>query len=161
MRESLPAEGTHLAHAGDEMAISEFRPNKTGAAVLALLAGISCGRLVDPPLPADAALFVPPPVYARWWAMVEECSGLRGSLDKIQWYSAPEELSNPDNSGDRVEAYWSRASNRIVLSRNRTIDGAVVRHENAARPGTLWGTPEAQIPSGLRWGRFVPRCVRP
>lgn len=111
------------------MAISEFRPNKTGAAILALVAGISCGRLVDPPLPADAELFVPPPVYTRWWAMVEECSGVRGSLDKIQWYSAPEQLSNPDNSGDRVEGYWSRASNRIVLSRNRTIDGAVVRHE--------------------------------
>jgi hypothetical protein len=110
------------------MAIPEFRP-KTRAGILALLAGISCGRLVDPPLPADARLFVPPPVYSRWWAMVEECSGLRGSLDKVQWYSAPEELSNPDNSGDRVEGYWSRASNRIVLSRNRTIDGAVVRHE--------------------------------
>jgi hypothetical protein len=111
------------------MSLSEFRPNKTGAAIFALVAGISCGRLVDPPLPPDAELFVPPPVYARWWAMVEECSGIRGSLDKIQWYSAPEELSNPDNSGDRVEGYWSRASNRIVLSRNRTIDGAVVRHE--------------------------------
>jgi len=61
--------------------------------------------------------------------MVEECSGRRGSLERIQWYSAVEELSNPDNSGDRVEGYWSRASNRIVLNRNRTIDGPVVRHE--------------------------------
>jgi len=108
---------------------SLFRPNKTRAGILALVAGISCGRLVDPPLPADAQLFVPPPVYAHWWAMVEECSGRRGSLERIQWYSAAEGLSNPDNSGDRVEGYWSRASNRIVLSRNRTIDGSVVRHE--------------------------------
>ena len=111
------------------MNISEFRPTKTGAGILALVTGLSCGRLVDPPLPADAQLFVPPPVYSRWWTMVEECSGLRGSLQKIQWYSAPEAMSNPDNSGDRVEGYWSRASNRIVLSSNRTIDGAVVRHE--------------------------------
>jgi hypothetical protein len=111
------------------MAISAFRPTKTRPAILALVAGISCGRLVDPPLPADAHRFVAPPVYTRWWAMVEECSGLRGSLQGVEWYSAPEELSNPDNSGDRVEGYWSRASNRIVLSRNRTIDGAVVRHE--------------------------------
>ena len=111
------------------MALSAFRPTKTRAGILALVAGISCGRLVDPPLPADAELFVPPPVYSRWWTMVEECSGLRGSLSSIQWYSAPEQMLTPDKTGDRIEGYWSRASNRIVLSSNRIIDGAVVRHE--------------------------------
>jgi hypothetical protein len=99
------------------------------SAILALVAGISCGHLVDPPLPATAELFVPPSVYARWWTMVEECSGLRGSLENIQWYSAPEQLWNPANSSDPVEGYWSRASNRIVLNANDTLDGGTVRHE--------------------------------
>jgi hypothetical protein len=96
---------------------------------VAFVAGISCGHLVDPPLPADATQFAPPPVYTRWWAMVEECSGLTGSLDNVQWYSAPEQLFDPNNSGEPVEGYWSAATNRIVLSSNDTIDGSTVRHE--------------------------------
>jgi hypothetical protein len=99
------------------------------AAILAFVAGISCGHLVDPPLPPDAALLVPPPVYAGWWAMVEECSGLQGSLGDIQWYAVPRQLWNPANNNDRVEGYWSQASNRIVLNSDHTIDGGVVRHE--------------------------------
>ena len=96
---------------------------------VAFVAGIACGRLVDPPLPPDATQFVPPPVYTRWWAMVEQCSGLTGSLDNVHWYSASEQLFNPNNSGEPVEGYWSAATNRIVLNSNDTIDGSTVRHE--------------------------------
>jgi hypothetical protein len=61
--------------------------------------------------------------------MVEQCSGLSGSLNSVQWYSTPEQLWNPNNSTDPVEGYWSLASNRIVLNSNDTIDGPTVRHE--------------------------------
>ena len=106
-----------------------FRVNRFCLAILAFAAGISCGQLTDPPLPVDAQLFVPPPVYARWWDMVESCSGLRGSLDQIQWYATAGPLSDPNNSNDLIIGYWSRASNRVVLVSDDTVDGATVRHE--------------------------------
>ena len=106
-----------------------FHTRAARAAMLALVGGIACGHLVDPPLPIDAEPFSPPPVYARWWSMVESCSGIKSSLDAIQWYAAPGPLTNPDNASESINGYWSAASNRILLDFNDTINGGVVRHE--------------------------------
>ena len=102
---------------------------RIAVAILALVAGISCGSLTDPALPPDAVAFVAPPVYARWWSMMEACSGLHGSLNQIQWYATPGPLQNPENAEEYIEGYWSRAGNRIVLISNDTVDGGTVRHE--------------------------------
>ena len=67
--------------------------------LLVLVAGISCGHLTDPPLPANAQVLIPPPVYAKWWGMVESCSGLSGSLENIQWYSTTSLLRDPNGNG--------------------------------------------------------------
>jgi len=99
------------------------------AVIVGLVACMSCDYLVDPPLPPDAARFVPPPVYARWWAMVESCSGFNRPLADVEWYSTPGRLTNPNNSERAVEGYYSLASNRIVLQSNDTIAGGTVRHE--------------------------------
>ena len=99
------------------------------APLLALVAGIACGHLTDPPLPENAALFAPPPVYAKWWAMVESCSGLGGSLENVQWYSTTSRLRDPNDNDEAIAGYWSLAGNRIVLFANDTIAGAIVRHE--------------------------------
>ena len=108
-----------------------LRANRNAArsVFVALVACISCDYLVDPPLPPDAARFVPPGVYARWWAMVESCSGFSRPLGDVEWYSAPGQLTNPSNSREAVEGYYSRASNRIVLLSRNTIAGGTVRHE--------------------------------
>lgn len=103
--------------------------NPARASILAFAAITSCRHLTDPPLPMNAEPFAPHPVYARWWSMVESCSGLKGSLDAVQWYAAPGPLRNPDNGAEPINGYWSLASNRIVLDLNNTIDGQVVRHE--------------------------------
>jgi len=103
--------------------------NLSRSSVLALVGGLACGHLTDPLLQADAELFVPPPVYTRWWAMVEACSGLIRPLANVQWYAARGVLLNPDGGGEQVGGYYSLASNRIVLAGNETIDGSVVRHE--------------------------------
>jgi hypothetical protein len=121
-------------HRSHDNMIESLRPRlsqvrRFGSAILAFAAGISCGQLTDPPLPIDAELFVPPPVYATWWKMVESCSGFHGSLDQIQWYATAGPLRDPQNSDDPIVGYWSRASNRIVLVRDDTVEGAVVRHE--------------------------------
>ena len=99
------------------------------ALLLALVAGLSCGRLTDPPLPANAQLLIPPPVYAVWWAMVESCSGVSGSLENIQWYSTTSLLRDPNDNDETIAGYWSLAGNRIVLFANDTIAGDIVRHE--------------------------------
>jgi hypothetical protein len=61
--------------------------------------------------------------------MVESCSGLHGSLDQIQWYATAGPLRDPQHGDDLIVGYWSRASNRIVLVRDDTAEGRVVRHE--------------------------------
>jgi hypothetical protein len=96
--------------------------------MLPLIAGIACSYVKDPPLPPGAEPFVPPPVYARWWEMVESCSRVERPLDEVKWYAVPGTLRDP-HSGEVIEGYHSLASNRIVLRGNATLDGSGVRHE--------------------------------
>lgn len=67
-------------------------------------------------------------MYALWWEMVEECSGITRPLDAVSWYAtsngAPVVLD-----GKVVNGYWSAATNRIVLRGLETLHGEIVRHE--------------------------------
>jgi hypothetical protein len=93
-----------------------------------LLSALACSSIVDPVLDPRAVPFQPPPVYARWWSMVEKCSGLQGSLSDVSWYQVPGS-ETVRYSGDEVAGYWAYASNRIVLAGESMLDGLVVRHE--------------------------------
>jgi hypothetical protein len=95
---------------------------------LLLAAGAACRTLVDPPLPGTAQQFAPPPVYSRWWAMTESCSGLTGSLARVTWYTVPGSTFVPLED-IRVVGYWSQRSNRIVIAEMDILNGAAVRHE--------------------------------
>ena len=95
---------------------------------IAALMLAACRDLVDPPLPATAERFTPPPVYARWWAMTEACSGMSGRLDAIRWHVVPG-VSTFESRGLLVNGYWSAGSNQIVLSGTARLDGPTVRHE--------------------------------
>lgn len=97
-------------------------------ALAAIVILASCDRIVDPPLPATAASFVPPPVYAKWWAMTTTCSGISGSLDNISWYVVPG-VTQFKLDKETVSAYWTEASNSIVVADSSVLDGSVVRHE--------------------------------
>lgn len=97
--------------------------------LLALVAGVACGHLTDPPLPGNALVFHPPGVFAKWWSMVESCSGLTGSMESIQWYSTLGDLRDPNDDDASIAGYWSLAGNRVVLTTSDTIAGGVVRHE--------------------------------
>ena len=92
-----------------------------------LLSIVSCTRIVDPVLDSGAQQFERPLVYARWWSLVESCSGIQGSLAAITWYQVPGSSVNLD--GKDVSGYWSRASNSIVLASDEVLGGAIVRHE--------------------------------
>ena len=106
-----------------------MRVLKAHRLLFALVAGMSCGHLTDPQLPVDALVFDPPGVYAKWWAMVESCSGLSGSQENVHWYSTLSELHDPNDNDAAIAGYWSLAGNRVVLQTIDTIAGGVVRHE--------------------------------
>lgn len=95
---------------------------------LALVGGLACGHLVDPPLPPEATRFVAPAVYTSWWSMVEACSGISRPLANVEWYAAPY-VRDPDNPDELINGYFSLAGNRIVVSDNDTLDGSTIRHE--------------------------------
>lgn len=127
---------------------------------LALVAGMACGHLTDPPLQSDAEPFVPPVAYARWWSMVEECSGISRPLAKVQWFAVRGVLLDPEGGGEQVGGYYSLASNRIVLAGNDTIDGGLVRHEMLHALLRVKGHPRAEFLQGC--GGIVacgPDCV--
>src|SRR5688500_9835448 len=89
----------------------------------------ACGdNVVDPRLPAGAVQFTPPTCYSTWWEMTKSCSGRSGSLDDVTWYQVPAGVSL-ELDGESVSAYWSAASNRIVISASVRDDGHVIRHE--------------------------------
>jgi len=85
-------------------------------------------HIVDPALPSTAIAFVPPPVYAKWWATTESCSGVTGSLASVTWYVVPG-VSEFQLKRETVSGYWTEASNTIVIADSSQFDGSVVRHE--------------------------------
>ena len=89
----------------------------------------ACRSPVDPALPQGAQAMIPPPVYTTWWAMTEACSGLHGSLDRVEWYQIPNSATVPYPEVTDATGYWSFASDRIVLAGRSVLDGGAVRHE--------------------------------
>ena len=87
----------------------------------------SCEHLVDPPLPAGAVRFTPPPVYSVWWEMTKSCSGINRSLESVDWYEAGG--NGFSINGELVSAYWSAAGNQIILHSSVVRNGQIVRHE--------------------------------
>jgi hypothetical protein len=108
------------------MPLNSVRLRRTIA--LLLIVAPACTKIVDPVLDPRAEAFSIPPVYARWWSMVESCSGLTGSMEAVSWYQVPNSETVADGE-DEVSAYWSPASNRIVLAGKLTLVGSIVRHE--------------------------------
>jgi len=88
----------------------------------------ACDRIVDPPLPTTAVAFVPPPVYARWWALTTTCAGISRPLAEVSWYVVPG-VTQFNLRHETVSAYWTQGSNSIVIADSSVLDGSVVRHE--------------------------------
>lgn len=110
---------------------SAARPVVVAAAYAFALAGPlgpgAC-RDVTAPLPAGATRFTPPPAYARWWALTQECAGLRGNFAAYSWYVVPGDRV-PDAGYENVAAYTDVFARRIVIASYWRNDGGTVRHE--------------------------------
>ena len=91
---------------------------------LATWACSACG-ITGPSLPANAVRFNPPAVFAKWWALTEQCSGKSRPLESLTWYTAPVVTVGRE----RYAGYYDPASNRIVLQANWVPYGDLVRHE--------------------------------
>jgi hypothetical protein len=93
---------------------------------------ILCGVLVAcwerATLPDNAVPFDPPPVYAHWWAMAEQCSGLTAPMGAVSWYQVPG-VSQFSVRGAPAAGEWLTTGNRIVLADSASRDGGTVRHE--------------------------------
>lgn len=99
---------------------------------LGLLLLLACGTGPEdpPPLPAGAVHFVPGPSYAGYWAEMEACSGLAGSLAAVTWYYVPGFDPFPAPGLDQtVLGYWHGSDNRIVLLQYVADPPALIRHE--------------------------------
>lgn len=88
-----------------------------------------CRDAVAPfPLPTSAERFAPPPVFARWWPLVEGCSGRTGDFAVWAWYQVPAGALRAAGLGN-AEAYTDVAAHRVVLTAGVEKIGSAVRHE--------------------------------
>ena len=99
-----------------------------GVALFALAVSLSC-EFPTAPLPEGAVPYAPnPESVANWWQQVEECSGLRGNLAKINFYIVPESQSFTWE-GRQVIGLWMERDSRIVLASAYAFRDRNVRHE--------------------------------
>jgi hypothetical protein len=125
--------------------MNSFRVLGVSTFLAASVALLACGGgIVDAPLPPDAQLFSPPPVYTTWWNLTQSCSGISGALGSISWYDAGASLKNPQ-TGEGLAGYWDGASHSIVLTHASTVDGPTVRHEMLHALLNRRGHPRAQF----------------
>lgn len=81
------------------------------------------------PLPAGALPYSPnPELTTNWWRQVEECSGMRGDLSRINFYLIPD-ASTFQWEGREVIGLWMERDSRIVLAGAFAFREANVRHE--------------------------------
>lgn len=94
--------------------------------------GLGACRDATAPLPVAAIRFAPPPIYARWWALTEACSGRSSDFATYAWYVVPWHAlgSAPGgHDGTYVAGYADPFGRRVVLDSAWQDDGGVVRHE--------------------------------
>jgi hypothetical protein len=80
------------------------------------------------PLPGGAVRFDPPAVYARWWALVEACSGRQSDFNSWTWYRVP--INAWRAAGyQNFAAYTNVLGHRIVMEEGVESEGVIIRHE--------------------------------
>jgi hypothetical protein len=113
------------------------------ARIALLFLGASCTSPTEPPLPAGAHAFTPPPVYATWWRMTEQCAHSVRPMSRVSWVEAPPNVQLLPNEGKDIAGYYSIVSNTIVLDSAFALRGDLVRHEMLHALLRLPGHPRA------------------
>ena len=50
--------------------------------------------------PPGATVLTPPPVFTRWWAMTEACSGITRDMSAVTWYVT---TGSPSSKPERID----------------------------------------------------------
>ncbi len=94
--------------------------------------GLTACGVTDPSstLPLGAEPLVAPSNYLSWFGETEQCSGLSGQFDRIQFYVVPGVTSFETEIGPTF-GLWSRigGTDRIILAGAQVGEEMVVRHE--------------------------------
>lgn len=93
------------------------------------LALLLCSCELFSSLPGGAERFDPPAIYREWWSFTEECSGITGDYDRVNWYRIPGDSSFPVGNGSDANAAWDHDGNRIIIAGSAVFAGDLVRHE--------------------------------
>jgi hypothetical protein len=95
----------------------------------ALLLG-GCNYEPTPALPDGAVAFTAPMEYVAWWDKTSACSGLSGSLARVEWYVVPGAATFSTDQGEKVGIRVKTGDRvQIVLAGQYQNHEMVVRHE--------------------------------
>lgn len=76
--------------------------------------------------PEGAEKVTPPDVYRDWWAKTEDCSGIRGRFERVDWYQVP---GNSFKCGNGYCAgHWEEPHSIYMAAEWANVEWAV-RHE--------------------------------
>ncbi|MBA3258729.1 MAG: hypothetical protein H0T68_04600 [Gemmatimonadales bacterium] len=75
---------------------------------------------------AGSAHMDAPVVYREWWSRTEECSGLSGDFDRVEWLVVPGHSF--ECSSGQCAGHWRRG-HQIYLADGWKMNEMVVRHE--------------------------------
>jgi hypothetical protein len=97
--------------------------------VALLLAACSDETILGPvTLPPGAVTYDALPIYTRWWADMEACSGRTGDLSRVNWFVVPN-AKWFGREGVAYDGYWFEYHHEIILASAYVQDSLVVRHE--------------------------------
>lgn len=98
------------------------------------------------PVPEQAKSIAPLPQYALWWSMTEACSGIRGDMSRIKWFSHPDRpLASDPQSDSPVAGEYYYDSKSVVLVESQLSNPTIVRHEMLHALMGIRGHPAAQF----------------
>ncbi len=115
-------------------------------------AALACRDALPPEVPG-ASPYRALPAYAFWWALVEQCSGLRGDFAAVRWSRVPG--AEIPGSSERLgpggsQGQWAPARNEVTVVARDTASGPLIRHEMLH---ALLGPGASGHPAGYFGGR--------
>jgi len=113
----------------DRVTIRRRRGHRIPSKIALAFLGASCSYPTDPPLPPGSHAFAPPPVFATWWRMTEQCSGIVRPMSSVSWVEVPGNVPLLPKEAPDIHGYFSIRSSTIVLDSSVALHGDFVRHE--------------------------------
>lgn len=94
-------------------------------AIMALALALAACDLTGPDFErADVTPLDPPPVYATWYAEVEDCLGQRGDLGAIRWFTATKLYLDGEPRGGVL-----RFPDEVTMRADHVTHVGAVKHE--------------------------------